>query len=106
MPYDNTVDPTDQIIGFDLLFTIPDDLGQEQIVKKDEEDKGYEPNGAEDPVGLLDRRIVKVTENLPELRERCEHDRAVLLHLGMKSVFALLQHTNNVLSLIYTTSIE
>ena len=37
MPYDSTVDPTDQIIGFDLLFTIPDDLGEEQIVDNDEE---------------------------------------------------------------------
>ena len=37
MPYDSTVDPTDQIIGFDLLFTIPDSLGEEQIVDNDEE---------------------------------------------------------------------
>ena len=39
MPYDITVDPTDEIIGFDLLFTIPDSLGEEQIVDNYEEEE-------------------------------------------------------------------
>jgi hypothetical protein len=68
---------------------IPSTLTHHQD-EEDEEDEGDEPDGPEELVGGLDGRVVEVAEDLPELRERREHERAVLLHLKASGVDVMI----------------
>ena len=55
--------------------------------EENEEDERNEPDGSQDSIGGLDGRVVEVAQDLPELRKRREHDRAVLLHLKFQIAF-------------------